>query len=207
MAENSEGNSTKKITVPDILSARSRGRKIAALTAYDFTFARIVDEAGVDIVLVGDTLSAIIQGHPNTLPVTLDEMVYHCRCVSRGVSRALVIGDMPFMSYQVSPQQAVESAGRLVKEGGVGAVKLEGGVHMAEQISRIAAADIPAMGHVGLTPQSYHRMGGHRIQGRRHGEAREAERMNACCRTPRRSQKRARSRWFWRESRRSWPVK
>ena len=174
MTGHPQDNSRKRVTVPDVLGAKTQRRKISALTAYDFTFARIVDAAGVDLVLVGDTLSAVVQGHTNTLPVTLDEMIYHCRCVSRGVEHALLVGDMPFMSYQVSPEQAVASAGRFLKEGGAGAVKLEGGVCMVEQLRRITAADIPVMGHVGLTPQSYHRMGGHRIQGRKHGESREA---------------------------------
>ena len=163
-------SSRARVTVPEIRSRKaSRNKslsKITALTAYDFTMARLIDEAGVDIVLVGDSLASVIQGLPNTLPVTLDEMIYHSRCVVRGVSKALVVGDLPFMSYQTSPEQALESSGRMLKEGGVGAVKLEGGVFMEETISRLVQVDIPVMGHVGLTPQSYHRMGGHRIQGR-----------------------------------------
>jgi 3-methyl-2-oxobutanoate hydroxymethyltransferase len=154
-----------RVTVPVVLESKSY-RKLTALTAYDYTFARLIDCAGIDIILVGDSLGSVIQGHQTTLPVTLDEMIYHCRCVSRGVKRAMVVGDMPFMSYQVSPEQAIESAGRLIKEGGVAAVKLEGGVHMAETIERLVQVEIPVMGHIGLTPQAYHRMGGHKVQGR-----------------------------------------
>jgi len=136
------------------------------LTAYDFTFARIFESAGIDLILVGDSLGNVVQGADTTLPVTLDEMVYHTRLVARGVSRSMVIGDMPFGSYQVGPEDAVRSAIRLVKEGGAQAVKLEGGVNAAASIERIVAAEIPVMGHVGLTPQSVNRMGGFRVQGR-----------------------------------------
>jgi 3-methyl-2-oxobutanoate hydroxymethyltransferase len=142
-----------------------------ALTAYDFPFARIADEAGVDLILVGDSLGMVVQGCETTLPVTMDEMVYHTRMVARGRRRALVVSDLPFLSYQVSPADAVANAGRLIKEGGAEAVKLEGGCAVAETIARIAAVDIPVMGHIGLTPQSVHRMGGHKVQGRRHGQA------------------------------------
>ncbi len=161
----------ERITVPYLLSLKSKlrsgaAKKIAALTAYDFTLARIIDQAGVDVILVGDSVSAVVQGVETTLPVTLDEMIYHCRCVSRAVERALLVGDMPFMSYQVSIEKALEAAGRMLKEGGAAAVKLEGGVHIAETIARLVQVDIPVMGHVGLTPQSFHRMGGHKIQGK-----------------------------------------
>lgn len=161
----------KRVTVPSILHRKQeitsgKGAKLTALTAYDYSFAKLIDQAGIDIILVGDSLGSVIQGGENTIPVTMDQMVYHCRCVSRGVERALVVGDLPFMSYQVSPERALESAGRLLKEGGVQAVKLEGGLPMAETIRRIAEVDIPVMGHVGLTPQSYHRMGGHKTQGK-----------------------------------------
>jgi len=155
-----------RVTVPWVRQAKAALTKITALTAYDFTMARLLDRAGVDIILVGDSLSSVVQGLSTTLPVTLDEMVYHCRCVSRAVERALLVGDMPFMSYQSSAARAVESAGRMVKEGGVAAVKLEGGVHVAHIIERLVQIDIPVMGHVGLTPQSYHRMGGYVVQGR-----------------------------------------
>ncbi len=156
------------ITVPKLLAKKGK-EKIAALTAYDYTFARLLDATGIDFILVGDSLSSVIQGHPSTIPVTLDEMIYHCKCVSRGVEQALVVGDLPFMTYQISPEQALQSAGRLIKEGGVSAVKLEGGILMEKTIERIVNIDIPVMGHVGLTPQSYHRMGGHRIQGKKSG--------------------------------------
>jgi len=156
----------KKVTIPSLLNRKSDSDKITALTAYDFTMATIIDLAGVDVILVGDSLASVVQGLENTIPVTLDEMIYHCRCVSRGVRRALLVGDMPFMSYQVSPEKALESAGRMLKEGFVSAVKLEGGVAIAATVDRLVAVDIPVMGHIGLTPQSYHRMGGHKVQGR-----------------------------------------
>ncbi len=161
-----------KTTVP-MLKARKASRtpeatRIAALTAYDFTMARILDQGGVDIILVGDSLGMVVQGENTTLPVTLEQMIYHARCVSRGVTRALVVADLPFLSYQISIERAIESSGRLLKEGGAAAVKLEGGVTMAETIARLVALDIPVMGHVGMTPQSVHRMGGFKQQGRSH---------------------------------------
>src|SRR3954468_21152298 len=155
----------KKVTVPD-LRARKGGEKIAMVTAYDFTMARLVDEAGVDMVLVGDSLGMVVQGLSTTLPVTLDEMAYHCRAVARGLARAHLVGDLPFMSYQVSPQQAVESAGKLMKEGACESVKLEGGQEVAEHVHRIVRAGIAVVGHVGLTPQSVHALGGFKVQGR-----------------------------------------
>ncbi|NDC36477.1 MAG: 3-methyl-2-oxobutanoate hydroxymethyltransferase [Proteobacteria bacterium] len=156
----------ERVTVPSILLRKQSGRKIVALTAYDATFARLIDAAGCDVILVGDSLGCVIQGGSTTLPVTLDEMVYHCRCVTRGTTRALVVGDLPFMSYQASIEDGMRAAGRLVKEGGVAAVKLEGGAAVAPLIERLSSFDIPVMGHVGLTPQSFHRMGGHKVQGR-----------------------------------------
>jgi len=158
------------ITVPSVRERKHSSKKIVALTAYDYTTALLLDREDVDIILVGDSVASIVQGESNTLPVTLDDMVYHCRAVSKGVKRALVVGDLPFLSYQISPEDAIRSAGRLLKEGRVGAVKLEGGMAVADTIKRIVAVDIPVMGHVGLTPQSYHRMGGHKIQGRSHGD-------------------------------------
>ena len=152
------------MTVPDFLSARSRGVRLTMLTAYDYTSARLLDEAGVDSILVGDSLGMVMQGHPNALKVTLDEVIYHTRCVVRGVRRALVVADMPFMTYQISPQQALANAGRLIQEGGATAVKLEGGARSAATISAITQADIPVVGHIGLTPQSVHRFGGFRVQ-------------------------------------------
>jgi 3-methyl-2-oxobutanoate hydroxymethyltransferase len=159
-------NREHRITARSLAGRKRRGERITMLTAYDFTFARIFEGAGIDLILVGDSLGNVVQGADTTLPVTLDEMVYHTRLVARGVSRSMVIGDMPFGSYQVSPEDAVRSAIRLVKEGGAQAVKLEGGVNAAAAIERIVAAEIPVMGHVGLTPQSVNRMGGFRVQGR-----------------------------------------
>jgi len=157
-----------KVTVPSVLASKGE-RKLAMLTAYDYTFARLADAAGVDMLLVGDSLGMVVQGHENTLPVTLDEMVYHTRLVARGRKRALLVGDMPFGSYQVSAEEAVRNAARFIKEGGAECVKLEGGIHMADTVARLVDVDIPVCGHVGLTPQSVHRMGGHKVQGRRGG--------------------------------------
>jgi 3-methyl-2-oxobutanoate hydroxymethyltransferase len=159
-----------KVTVPGVLGAKGE-RRLAMVTAYDFTFARLADRAGADMLLVGDSLAMVMQGGENTLGVTMDEMVYHTRLVSRGRTRALVVADMPFLSYQVSVADAVANAGRFIKEGGAEAIKLEGGIHVADTIRRLADYDIPVMGHIGLTPQSVHRMGGHKVQGRRVGHA------------------------------------
>jgi 3-methyl-2-oxobutanoate hydroxymethyltransferase len=154
----------RPVTVPDFLTARARGVRLTLLTAYDYTMARLLDAAGVDGILVGDSLGMVVQGHDNSLSVTLDEVIYHTRMVARGARRSLLIADMPFMSYQVSAQQALENAGRLIKEGGAHAVKLEGGVRSAAALEAIAGADIPVMGHIGLTPQSVRRFGGFRVQ-------------------------------------------
>jgi len=155
-----------RVTVRSLAARKRKHEPFTMLTAYDFTFARIFDEAGVDVLLVGDSLGNVVQGHDSTLPVTLDEVVYHTRLVARGIRRAMVVGDMPFGSYQVGPEDAVRTAIRLVKEGGAQAVKLEGGVSVADSIRRIVSAQIPVMGHVGLTPQSVNQMGGYRVQGR-----------------------------------------
>ena len=155
-----------RITVPALRRMKRCGEKISMLTAYDFPFAQIFDAAGIDVLLVGDSLGNVVQGQATTLPVTMDEMVYHCSLVSRAVRRALVVGDLPFGSYQTGVDEALRSACRLVKEGGAHAVKLEGGVRMADRIEAIARMDVPVMGHIGLTPQSVHRMGGFRVQGR-----------------------------------------
>jgi len=138
--------------------------KIAAVTAYDVSFARIFDASGVDVLLVGDSLGMVVQGGSNTLAVTLEDVIYHTRAVARGASQALVVADMPFMSYQVSPEQALASAGRLIKEGNAEAVKLEGGAAVCPAISRMLDAGIPVMGHLGLTPQSVHAFGGFKVQ-------------------------------------------
>src|SRR3954454_6181806 len=148
----------RTVTAPDFQAAKSHGQRLTMLTCYDYTMARLLDAAGVDCLLVGDSLGMVVQGQPDALAVTLDEMVYHTRLVTRGARRALVVADLPFMTYQVSPQQALESAGRLVKEGGAHAVKLEGGVRSADAVRAITAADIAVMGHIGLTPQSVRRL-------------------------------------------------
>jgi len=155
--------------VPDFARMKAAGQPITMLTAYDFPFARIFDNCGVDALLVGDSLAMAVRGEDSTLAVTIDEVIYHTRAVARARRRALVIADMPFLSYQISAEEALRNAGRLVKEGGAEAVKLEGGIAIAETIRRIAAVDIPVMGHIGLTPQSIHRMGGYRVQGRKPG--------------------------------------
>jgi 3-methyl-2-oxobutanoate hydroxymethyltransferase len=164
-----ESTREHRVTLPSLRRRKRRGEKITMLTAYDFSFAQIFDAAGVDVLLVGDSLGNVVQGQDTTLPVTLDEMVYHTRLVARGARRALVVSDMPFGSYQVSAEEALRNAIRCVKEGGAHAVKLEGGTSVLETIRRIVAAEIPVMGHVGLTPQAVHRMGGHRVQGRSEG--------------------------------------
>jgi 3-methyl-2-oxobutanoate hydroxymethyltransferase len=165
---------SRKVTAPEL-----RGRKVrlgasavSMVTAYDFTMARLVDEAGVDVVLVGDSLGMVVQGLPNTLTVTIEDVCYHGRAVSRGLSRAHLVGDMPFMSYQVSPAQAVENAGKMIQLGAFESVKLEGGDDIAEHVRRIVRAGIPVMGHVGLTPQSVHAFGGFKVQGRGEDAAR-----------------------------------
>jgi 3-methyl-2-oxobutanoate hydroxymethyltransferase len=155
-----------RVTVRSLANRKRKGEPITMLTAYDFTFARIFDTAGIDLLLVGDSLGNVVQGCDTTLPVTLDEVIYHTRLVARGTQRALVVGDMPFGSYQVSSEDAVRAAIRFVKEAGAQAVKLEGGVQMAETIERISTAQIPVMAHIGLTPQSVNKFGGFRVQGR-----------------------------------------
>jgi 3-methyl-2-oxobutanoate hydroxymethyltransferase len=156
----------QRVTVPSLARRKSRGERIAMLTVYDFTFASIFDSADIDVLLVGDSLGNVVQGEDTTLPVSLDDIIYHTRAVARGARRSLVVADMPFGSYQISAEDAVRNALRCLKEGGAHAVKLEGGESQAATIARIVAAEIPVMGHVGLTPQAIHRMGGHRVQGR-----------------------------------------
>lgn len=155
-----------RLTTLDLRKKKADSSRIAMVTAYDATMARLVDRAGVDMILVGDSLGMVVQGATDTLAVTLDDVVYHTRCVVRGVTRAHVTADMPFGSYQVSPEEALRSAMRLLSEGGAQSVKLEGGATMAPTIARMVAVGIPVVGHVGLTPQSVHAMGGFRVQGR-----------------------------------------
>jgi 3-methyl-2-oxobutanoate hydroxymethyltransferase len=161
----------EKVTVPEIRARKRCGPKIAMLTAYDATMARLLDEGGADILLVGDSLGMVVQGLPNTLPVTVDEICYHGRAVARATTRAQLVGDMPFMSFQVSSEKALEAAGKMMKEGGFEAVKLEGGEAFAEHVHRIVQVGIPVMGHVGLLPQSVHAMGGFRVQGKSEDDA------------------------------------
>jgi 3-methyl-2-oxobutanoate hydroxymethyltransferase len=156
----------RRVTIQSLRQMKEKGERIAMLTAYDATFARLLDEAGADVLLVGDSLGMVIQGHDTTLPVTLEEIAYHCRAVARGARRAHVVGDMPFMSYQASIEQAMINAGKLMKEGGCHSVKLEGGAVHADLVRRLVSAGIPVMGHIGLTPQSYHQLGGFKVQGR-----------------------------------------
>jgi 3-methyl-2-oxobutanoate hydroxymethyltransferase len=155
-----------RVTVPALGRMKRDGEKIAMLTAYDYPTAIIADTSGIDVVLVGDSLGTVVQGHDTTLPVTLDHMVYHTSIVSRACRRALLVADLPFGTYQTGVRDTIAAACRLIKEGGAHSVKLEGGRHVAEQIRALADSDIPVMGHIGLTPQSVHRMGGYRVQGR-----------------------------------------
>ncbi len=161
----------EKVTIHTLRQKKAAGEKITMLTCYDATFARLLDESGVDVLLVGDSLGMVVQGNTTTLPVTLDEMIYHTRAVVRGSRRAQIVGDMPFMSYQASLDEAMRSAGRLMKEGGAEAVKLEGGAQHAELGRRLSSSGIPVMGHIGLTPQSFHQLGGFKIQGRENSAA------------------------------------
>jgi len=166
-----EKKKKKKVTIQCLQASKERGERITMLTAYDATFARLVDRAGVDAILVGDSLGNVIQGQGSTLPVTMDHMVYHCACVARGTKRALLVGDMPFGSYQASLEDGLRNAFRLVQEGGMEAVKIEGGERIVELVRRLVDAGVPVMGHLGLTPQSVNQFGGHRIQGRDEAQA------------------------------------
>jgi 3-methyl-2-oxobutanoate hydroxymethyltransferase len=156
----------KKITSASIRERKGNGEKIAVVTAYDVAFARLADRAGMDIVLVGDSLGMVVQGLPTTLPVTLDEMIYHSRMVARATQHAHLVVDMPFLSYQASVEDGIRAAGRLLKEGGAEAVKLEGGEEVSALVARLVSVGIPVMGHVGMTPQSVHRFGGFKLQGK-----------------------------------------
>jgi 3-methyl-2-oxobutanoate hydroxymethyltransferase len=156
----------KPVRVPDLRLMKARGEKIAVLTAYDFSMARLLDRAGIDVILVGDSAGMVVLGYDTTIPVTLDMMIHHTAAVSRGAKRALIVGDMPFLTYHVSLEEAVRNAGRFIQEGGAAAVKIEGGRPMAPVIRRLTEIGIPVMGHIGLTPQSVHALGGFRQQGR-----------------------------------------
>ena len=163
----------KKFTVKSFQEAKENNKKISMLTAYDYSMAKILDEAGVDALLVGDSLGMVVQGHDSTISVTIEDMIYHAKAVTRAAKRALVVVDMPFMSYHTSATEAVRNAGRLMKEGGAHAIKLEGGVEYAETIRQIVRAQIPVMGHIGLTPQSLHMFGGFKVQGRSLAQAQQ----------------------------------
>lgn len=155
-----------RITIQDFLKKKQSSQKITMLTAYDFPFAKIVDEAGIDAILVGDSVAMVVQGLENTLPITMNEMIYHTKLVSRAVKNAMVIGDMPYLSYQISDEDAIRNGGRFLKETGAQAVKLEGGREVAQKIRALTKAEIPVMAHIGLTPQAIHRMSGYKVQGR-----------------------------------------
>ena len=158
--------SLQKMTVKKIIEKKQKGEKIVTLTSYDYSFAKIVDESNIDLILVGDSLSQVMLGYNNTLSVTMDEMIHHCKAVSRGVSNALLVGDMPFLSYKVDVVDAVKNAGRFIQEGGAEAVKVEGGTEICPTIKAMINADIEVMGHIGLTPQAIYRFGGFLVQGK-----------------------------------------
>lgn len=163
----------RKVTTKTLYLYKQEGVKIAALTAYDFITAKILDQAGVDLLLVGDSLGNVFQGNETTLPVTMDEMIYHAKAVSKGVDRAMVIVDMPFMSYQTNVDEGFKNAGRIMKETPAGGVKLEGGERVAETVRKITEAGIPVMGHIGLTPQSIHQFGSYKARGKDDKEAQQ----------------------------------
>jgi len=155
-----------RITINQIKEMKRKGEKITMLTAYDYTTAKLVDEVGVPLILVGDSLGMVVLGYESTIPVSIDEMLHHTKAVVRGAKRAMVVGDMPFMTYHVSTEDALRNAARFIQEGGAQAVKLEGGVTVAEKVKRVVECGIPVMGHIGLTPQSIYQLGGHRVQGK-----------------------------------------
>ncbi|MBU2444194.1 MAG: 3-methyl-2-oxobutanoate hydroxymethyltransferase [Bacteroidetes bacterium] len=161
----------RRVTTRRIIEMKKAKEKVAALTAYDFLIARLCDRAGIDLVLVGDSVGNVFQGHETTLPVTLDDMIYHTKAVQCGVKRAMIVVDMPFMSYQTNPDEAFRNAGRIMKETDAGAVKLEGGEIIAETVAKLTANGIPVLAHIGLTPQSIHRFGGYQPRGRDKEEA------------------------------------
>ncbi len=162
----------RRMSIPELREMKERGEKISMLTAYDYPTARLLDRAGADVILVGDTLGMVVLGYDSTVPVTLEDMIHHVKPVVRGTERALVVGDLPFGSYNEGPAQAVRSATRLIKEGGCAAVKLEGGAEVVPQVRAVAKAGIPVMGHVGLTPQTSAKVGGFRVQAALHIKSR-----------------------------------
>lgn len=166
MASVKQSRADAPITTRDLIAAKAEGRRIVCVTAYDALFGRLVDEAGVDVVLVGDSVNQVLAGEPSTLSATLDQMIYHTRSVRRGVKRALLVIDMPFLTYQVSPEEALRNAGRALAESHAQGVKLEGGRQMADTVRFLVERGVPVMGHIGLTPQSVHALGGYRVQGR-----------------------------------------
>ena len=161
----------KRVTTKSVVEMKANGEKISMLTAYDYTFAKLLDSAGIDVLLVGDSASNVMAGHETTLPITLDQMIYHASSVIRGVTRALVVVDLPFGTYQSDPKKALRSATRIMKESGAHAIKLEGGKEEAESIRRIVNAGIPVMGHLGLTPQSIHQFGSFALRAKEEAEA------------------------------------
>lgn len=156
----------QKVTIKDILEKKKKGEKIVTITSYDYSFAKIVDQSDIDLILVGDSLSMVMLGYKNTLSVTMDEMIHHTKAVSRGVSNALIVGDMPFLSYKINQTEAVKNAGRFIQEGGAEAVKVEGGTEICPTIKAMINADIQVMGHIGLTPQAIYEFGGFLVQGK-----------------------------------------
>ncbi|MAL17377.1 MAG: 3-methyl-2-oxobutanoate hydroxymethyltransferase [Balneola sp.] len=171
MSTQKSSDRPSKITTQTVVDMKAKGEKISMLTAYDFTMAQIIDQAGIEIILVGDSASNVMAGHETTVPITLDHMIYHTSCVVRGVDRALVIADLPFMSYQVTTKEALISAGRMMKEAGAHAVKMEGGKPIAGTIKKIVEAGIPVMGHLGLTPQSIYKFGTYKVRATEEQEA------------------------------------
>ena len=160
-----------RVTTRNIQEFKKKGQKFAVLTAYDYQMAKLVEEAGVSVILVGDSLGQVVLGYDSTVKVTMEEMLHHTKAVVRGTQHAMIISDMPFLSYNLDDAQALNNAGRFLQEAGAQAVKLEGGVHVAKTVKRIAEAGIPVMGHIGLTPQSVHQLGGYRVQGKTSAEA------------------------------------
>lgn len=171
MSTQQKSSRPEKVTTQTVVNMKEQGQKIGMLTAYDYTMAGILDDAGIDVILVGDSASNVMAGHETTVPMTLDHMIYHTSCVVRGVNRALVIADLPFMSYQVTAKEALISSGRMMKEAGAHAVKMEGGTTITKTVKRIVEAGIPVMGHLGLTPQSIYKFGTYKVRAKEEQEA------------------------------------